>query len=318
MMLWLLSFGQTAVLDEAVTWMNENNLTIFKTVTPYKPNNYIRRDEAAKLFVNFAKLKNKDVYVKTAEECKFSDLNDAHKDLKDIIVESCRMGIFQWANGKFMPRWSLTNEQAVTILVRTIDGPQSENNTIYSRADNYYTKAYELWLLKSMPSSISNRKIFHTRWDLWLLLYGSYISTNLDGSFTLFYEGNYWFSIKVPNAWSGYEMRKTIEEIGTTFAFWFEWDPAPTYSIVAHSLESYINTYGTWKLCELSDCLWEKTLVWYLIKQLQQHKNYLWENKEYIFTYWRDQRDSNQSFSQAMAVRELYIPNIIKSFQVYK
>jgi hypothetical protein len=75
--------------------MNENDLTIFKTVIEYKPNNYIRRDEAAKLFVKFAKLQNKITYIKTAEECKFSDLNDAHADLKDIVVESCRLGIFQ-------------------------------------------------------------------------------------------------------------------------------------------------------------------------------------------------------------------------------
>jgi len=70
-------------------------LTIFKTTTEYQPNNYIRRDEAAKLFVKFAKIIQKDVYKKTIEECQFSDLNDAHIDLKDIVVESCRMGIFQ-------------------------------------------------------------------------------------------------------------------------------------------------------------------------------------------------------------------------------
>jgi hypothetical protein len=70
-------------------------LTIFKTTKDYQPNNYIRRDEAAKLFVKFAKIVEKDTYKKTAEECKFSDLNDAHADIKDIIVESCRMGIFQ-------------------------------------------------------------------------------------------------------------------------------------------------------------------------------------------------------------------------------
>ena len=75
--------------------MHYKDLTIFNTVADYKPNNYIRRDEAAKLFVKFAKIRNKTTYVKTAKECTFSDLNDAHKDLKDIVVESCRLGIFQ-------------------------------------------------------------------------------------------------------------------------------------------------------------------------------------------------------------------------------
>lgn len=127
MMLGLIEFSQAAVLDEAVTWMNENDLTIFKTVTDYKPNNYIRRDEAAKLFVKFAKIRNKTTYVKTAEECKFSDLNDAHADLKDIVVESCRLGIFQWTNGEFVPKWLVNNKEMLISIVKIIEKDYDEN-----------------------------------------------------------------------------------------------------------------------------------------------------------------------------------------------
>ncbi len=166
-MLGLLSFGKAAVLDEAVTWMSQNDLTIFKTVTDYKPNNYIRRDEAAKLFVKFAKLKNKTDYVKTTEECKFSDLNDAHADLKDIVIESCRLGIFQWANGKFMPKGSLTNEQAVAVLLRVVGEKQSEVG-LSSRSDNYYNRAYELWILWQV--TMWDRKIIATRGNVGIIL----------------------------------------------------------------------------------------------------------------------------------------------------
>lgn len=124
---WLIWFSQAAVLDEAVTWMNENNLTIFKTVTDYKPNDYIRRDEAAKLFVKFAQLENNITYVKTPEECKFSDLNDAHLDLKDIIVESCRLWIFQWKNNKFTPKWLVSNKEILTSIVRIIEKDYDKN-----------------------------------------------------------------------------------------------------------------------------------------------------------------------------------------------
>jgi len=55
----------------------------------------IRRDEAAKLFVKFSEIIHTTEYKYTTAECKFSDLTDAHKDLKDIVVESCRLGIFQ-------------------------------------------------------------------------------------------------------------------------------------------------------------------------------------------------------------------------------
>jgi hypothetical protein len=36
----------------------------------------IRRDEAAKLFVNFARIVEKNIYKKTAEECKFTDIKE--------------------------------------------------------------------------------------------------------------------------------------------------------------------------------------------------------------------------------------------------
>ena len=160
-------FSQAAVLDDAVTWMNTNWLTIFTTIKDYQPNNYIRRDEAAKLFVKFAKIVQKDTYKKTAEECKFSDLNNAHADLKDIVVESCRLGIFQWANGKFMPRNSITNEQAVAVLVRILVGNQSETGVSYW-SENYYKKANEMWMLSQV--NITDRKLAATRGNIAIIL----------------------------------------------------------------------------------------------------------------------------------------------------
>lgn len=168
LVLWLVWFGQAAVLDEAVTWMNTNELTIFNNVADYKPNNYIRRDEAAKLLVKFAKIQNKTTYVKTEEQCQFSDLNDAHADLKDIVVESCRLGIFQWSAGKFMPTWSLTNEQSVTVLVRIVVGTQSETG-VSSRSDNYYKVANEKWLLSQV--NMADRKALATRGNVGLSIY---------------------------------------------------------------------------------------------------------------------------------------------------
>ena len=78
----------------------------------------MRRDEAAKFFVKVAEGMGKTDYVKSASECSFSDLNDGHADLKDVMVKSCRMGIFQGHEGKFMPTWALTNSQALAVMIR--------------------------------------------------------------------------------------------------------------------------------------------------------------------------------------------------------
>ena len=103
----------------------------------------MRRDEAAKFFVKVAENLSRNEYVKTEQECIFSDLNDGHADLKDIVVKSCRLGIFQGHEGKFMPTWALTNSQALAVMIRITSGYESETGVSYW-ADNYYTKAQSL------------------------------------------------------------------------------------------------------------------------------------------------------------------------------
>jgi len=49
----------------------------------------IRRDEAAKIFTNFAKLLEKNRTIVDQNQCNFSDLDKAWDDLRPVIVESC-------------------------------------------------------------------------------------------------------------------------------------------------------------------------------------------------------------------------------------
>ena len=51
---WLSSFWQGAMIDDAVSWLYNNGYTIFSNTRDYKPDNYMRRDEAAKFFVKVA------------------------------------------------------------------------------------------------------------------------------------------------------------------------------------------------------------------------------------------------------------------------
>ena len=168
--LWLLGFNQAAVLDNAILWWYSRWLTIFDTISSYQPNNYMRRDEAAKLYSKFAKIAGKTEYTKSVSECQFDDLNDAHKDLKDIVVESCRLGLFQWGNWKFLPKNGLTNGQAVAVLIRIVNGRQSES-WVTHRSDNYYKKANELWLLSSVE--MNNKTDSVTRWSIANILFNA-------------------------------------------------------------------------------------------------------------------------------------------------
>lgn len=168
----LLFFGisQAALVDDAVSWAYTNNLTIHKTSKDFKVDQNIRRDEAAKFFVNFAKLVGKNIYVKTDSECKFSDIDQSWSDLKNVVVEACKLWIFQWSKGKFNPSGFLTQEQAVAVLIRIIDGYSPE---IWGKwSDLYYSRLQKLDLEKWFnPSSYRNQ--FINRWYVINIIYNA-------------------------------------------------------------------------------------------------------------------------------------------------
>lgn len=167
-LLWFVTFASADRLDDAISWMYDNGLTIHAGQMTYKADRWLRRDEAAKFFVQFSKLLWKETYVKTAAQCTFSDINQSRSDLKDIVVESCRLWLFQWSQGKFTPQNNLTNAQAITVLVRLMAGMQSEV-WLTHRADNYYAKANELGVLDNVD--MNNKNSIATRGNVGIIIY---------------------------------------------------------------------------------------------------------------------------------------------------
>jgi hypothetical protein len=89
--------------------------------------------------------------------------------LKDIVVESCRLGIFQGSNGKFYPAGKLTNAEGVAVLSRIVAGFQPENGSHW--ADNYYNRANELNLLDNV--NMNNKDGLATRGNVIISLYNA-------------------------------------------------------------------------------------------------------------------------------------------------
>jgi hypothetical protein len=138
-----------SLLDDSLAWAYTNNLTRYFSPDYFLPNNSIRRDEASKFFVNFAKLIGKTTYTRTASACQFADTNKAISDLQDYVIESCRLGIFNGANGKFYPANNLTNAEAIAVLIRIVSGFENESGLSH-RANIYYSKANSLDLLDNV------------------------------------------------------------------------------------------------------------------------------------------------------------------------
>lgn len=120
-------FTQAAVLQDAIQWGYDQGLTSFSTTSTFRAYDTLRRDEAAKFFVEFAQLQNSTMNLNYNLNCDFKDINQARSDLKGHINTACQLGILKGSNGNVFPQQNLTNAQAVTVAVRIIDGLQSES-----------------------------------------------------------------------------------------------------------------------------------------------------------------------------------------------
>ncbi|MDR0860920.1 MAG: S-layer homology domain-containing protein [Candidatus Peribacteria bacterium] len=143
---------KASLLDDAIAWAYTKGLTRYYTPDYFLPNNSIRRDEASKFFVNFAKLVGKTTYIKTTPACQFSDTQKAISDLQEYVIESCRLGIFNGAYGNFYPADNLTNAEAIAVLIRIISGLENESGLSHW-ANNYYNRANILGLLDNVKMS---------------------------------------------------------------------------------------------------------------------------------------------------------------------
>ena len=157
-------------LSNAILRMHEKGLTIHSDPSSFKYDNGLRRDEAAKFFVQYARviMKMKPDYTK--EWCSFNDLNEAWDDLQGFVVESCQLWLFKWSNGKFNPASKLTNAQAITVFMRLIGWYLDESGAHY--ASRYYVNAFNMGLISW--TALANRNNFDieaTRGDVALMLY---------------------------------------------------------------------------------------------------------------------------------------------------
>ena len=155
--------------DEMILFLNEKWITIHNNWNNFKPNQTLRRDEAAKMLsIAYKYLSNKADLSNTFFSCSFWDLDKARSDLKEIIVESCRLWLFKWSNNIFNPQNTITNAQVLTVIGRMLYGMQNEWWDHYAK--NYIDKLTNAWYLSDMNLSRSNWDIPASRWDIAKLL----------------------------------------------------------------------------------------------------------------------------------------------------
>jgi hypothetical protein len=155
--------------DSIIKSLHDKGITIHETRENYKPNQDIRRDEAAKMLtlaIPFISWGSKATLSNST--CTFSDSNLARADLRNILTESCKKWLFKWSNWQFRPSNSITNGQILTVLWRMLYWTQDESIGHY--ATKYVSLLEKDGYLENLTMPWSERDKPADRWTLAKLL----------------------------------------------------------------------------------------------------------------------------------------------------
>lgn len=154
-------------IEQAIAWWFNNKLTIYDTVSRFKVDNAITRQEAAKfLFQASLLLGNNEI--QNDINCNFSDKSQIHVGLQEAVQQACAIGLMRGDKWTFKPLKILSRAEAVTIISRIAGYKESPINTL--RRSPYYQFVKWLGILKTAQNeSTMDYKI--SRWDLMILLY---------------------------------------------------------------------------------------------------------------------------------------------------
>lgn len=118
----------------------------------FRPNDGVSRGEIAKFFAEFAELQGLSK-TKSVEDCQFNDVNGYDTTLVPHIVAACEYGLVKGSQGNYFPNKSLTEAEALTVVIRALMGMQDETG------DPWWKETHEVakWL-----GIIDNESV----WDL--------------------------------------------------------------------------------------------------------------------------------------------------------
>jgi len=117
---WWLSTGSE--FQQALAWMYANGLTKYNNETDYRANDWLTREEAAKI-IGQAFITLWYSQDSKNNSCGFIDSNEIDPTLSSFVVNTCKRGIFKGTtDNKFLPTQKLSRPQAMALLVRIFEG----------------------------------------------------------------------------------------------------------------------------------------------------------------------------------------------------
>lgn len=131
------------------SFLRSYEMTRYDSIDRFRPKDDLTREEAAKIFSNFAinvLCRKPDMNLKI----NYRDLENANITLKQYITIAYQLGIMKGAHGNFRPKDKITKKEISATIIRMIlksylDETKTSTKTRYSE---YEKVAKELWILK--------------------------------------------------------------------------------------------------------------------------------------------------------------------------
>lgn len=168
-LVWEIDTSSDPELTEAIYWMAENWLTIYKTVSEYKPFETLSRAWAAKVFDKFSDmlgLSTNQEYL--PNECNFTDIWWLDTETQTHIVNVCKKWLIKWWNNLYNPDEDMTKSSFIVALIRMFEW-KALDETVSPRWKNYFDKAQELWLVTAADTTTFDTPI--SRYEVALFVY---------------------------------------------------------------------------------------------------------------------------------------------------
>lgn len=171
-----LSILNNPEITEAMHRMKEYGLTNASDISTYNPFEYLTREQAAKMLVQFAKIENFKAISGTNSNCEFKDVKYANGGLATSIQQACQLGLMQGNNWLFSPGQTLAKSEFITLLIRLAEGKKlDENQNPWWK--NYFVKARELGLINNDDALAIQSPI--TRYETALIFYRFWIKQKI-------------------------------------------------------------------------------------------------------------------------------------------
>ena len=161
---------------ETIKRLADRNI-ITTTIDNFRPDDFITRQESAKIFVQFYRhILYGTGIIGARNNCDFSDIVQTDYSLTDYIKHSCRLGILRWSQGRFMPEDHMSRLQMMVILTRMFENTiLDESVSPWYRDYLLQAKAYNIM----SPTDQSSLTHNVTRYELAVTLYRYYIKNQL-------------------------------------------------------------------------------------------------------------------------------------------